>query len=256
MLDENIASDYGKIMGMFSIGNRDNNFTVLDELINTGTVTAQQRRKFDFEKGFDRDDFISLLGYMGFTSLQGENLTGEVFSIPNHVMLELYFHYFKVELERRNQISIPNHAIRVAVETLALRNDMQPLMVELARVLELLSNRDSLWLDEEHIKTILLTLLYQSPAYFIQSEREMNRRYPDILLLERSPYQVNHQHLIELKYSKKGDKDKGWEAKRQEGLAQVRGYWQLPAIAALPKLSAWLVLTDGERVTVERIPPL
>ena len=256
MLDENIASDYGKIMGMFSIGNRDDNFAVLDELINTGIVTAQQRRKFDFEKGFDRDDFISLLGYMGFASLQGENLTGEVFSIPNHVMLELYFHYFKVELERRNQISIPNHAIRVAVETLALRNDMQPLMAELARVLALLSNRDSLWLDEEHIKTILLTLLYQSPAYFIQSEREMNRRYPDILLLERSPYQVNHQHLIELKYSKKGDKDKGWEAKRQEGLTQVQGYWQLPTVAALPKLSAWLILTNGERITVERVYPI
>lgn len=53
MMDENIASDYDKIMGMFSIGNRDTNFAVLDELINAETVTAQQRCKFEFDKGFD-----------------------------------------------------------------------------------------------------------------------------------------------------------------------------------------------------------
>ncbi len=254
MLDANIASDYGKILAMFSIGDRDVNFTVLDELLNNGEVIAQQVEKFDFDKGFSRDDFISLLTYMGFTTLARRSLAGSAFSIPNRVMRELYFQYFKVEIERRNQISIPNHEIRLAVEVLALRNDMQPLLTQLERVLQLLSNRDSLWLDEEHIKTILLALLYQSPAYFIQSEREMNRKYPDILLLERSPYKVNYQHLIELKYSKKGDKDKGFAAKRQEGIAQVQGYLQLPAIAALPKLSAWLLVTDGERVMVEQVP--
>jgi hypothetical protein len=253
MLDENIASDYSKIMGLFSIGNRDDNFAVLDELVSQGAVTAQQQRKFDFEKSFGRDDFISLLAYMGFVSLQRETLAGEVFTIPNHVMQELYFQYFKVELERRNQISIPDRAILLAVETLALHDNLQPLTAELERVLQLLSNRDSLWLDEEHIKTILLTLLYQSPAYFIQSEREMNRKYPDILLLERSPYKVNHQHLIELKYSKKGDREKGWQTKQQNGIEQVRGYLQLPAIATLTKLSAWLLVTDGERVEVVRV---
>ncbi|EIJ34901.1 hypothetical protein [Thiothrix nivea] len=42
----------------------------------------------------------------------------------------------------------------------------------------------------------------------------------------------------------------GWGAKKQEGVGQVQGYLQLPAIAALPKLSAWLMLTDSERVEV------
>lgn len=253
MLDANIASDYGKILAMFSIGDRDANYQVLDELLTNGEVVAQQAEKFDFDKGFDRDDFISLLAYMGFISLRGETLSGEVFAIPNHVMRELYFQYFRVELERRNQISIPDRALLTAVETLALQDDIQPLVTELERVLQLLSNRDSLWLDEEHIKTILLALLYQSPAYFIQSEREMNRKYPDILLLERSPYNVSHQHLIELKYSKKGDGMKGLETKRQQGVEQVKGYLQLPDIVALPKLSAWLLVTDGGQVATFKV---
>ncbi len=61
MLDGNIASDYGKIMKMFSIGNWDSNYSVLELLINTGEAQAVQRRKFEFDKGVERDDFISLL---------------------------------------------------------------------------------------------------------------------------------------------------------------------------------------------------
>lgn len=253
MLDENIASDYGKIMKLFTIGNRDDNFAVLDELLNAGEVQATQRRKFEFDKGFDRNDFISLIAYMGFVTLVRESLAGEIFAIPNHVIRELYFQYFKVEIERRNQITISDRTLLLAVEKLGLYSDIQPLVAELERVLQLLSNRDSLYLDEEHIKTILLALLYQSPAYFILSEREMDKKYPDILLLERSPYKVNFQHLIELKYSKKGDGDKGWEAKKQQGIQQVQEYLQLPSINALKNLSAWLIVTDTQRVEVLRL---
>ncbi|WGZ94338.1 MAG: AAA family ATPase [Candidatus Thiothrix putei] len=253
MLDENIASDYGKILSMFSIGNRDTNFAVLDELISNGEVTARQRRKFDLEKGFGRDDFISLVAYMGFISPLRKSLAGEVFSIPNYVMQELYFQYFKVELERRNQMTISSQALAFAVQALALEDDMQPLVTEMEQALQCLSNRDAMGMDEKHVKVLLLTLLYQSSVYFIQSEREMNRKYPDIMLLERNPIAVDHQHLIELKYSKQSDGTAGWAAKRQAGIAQVQGYLQLPTLAALPKLSAWLLVSDGVRVEVVKV---
>ena len=256
MLDANIASDYGKIMKLFSIGDRDENFSVLDELLNIGEVTARQVEKFEFDKGFTRDDFISLLSYMGFITLRRGSLIGEVFVIPNHVMRELYFQYFKVELERRNQISIPDRSLLLAVEQLALHADIEPLLDEMKRALQLLSNRDSMKMDEKHIKVLLLTLLYQTQIYFVQSEREMNRKYPDIMLLERKPLNVPHQHLIELKYCKKSksaDKNVGWEAKQQEGVEQVQGYLKLPEILSLENLSAWLLVTDGERVEVTKL---
>lgn len=100
MLDENIASDYGKILQMFSIGNRDTNYDVLKALIEQGEVVAKQRRKFDFDKGFDHDDFVSLLYYMGFITYKAIVLGRESYHIPNYVIKVLYFEYFKIELEQ------------------------------------------------------------------------------------------------------------------------------------------------------------
>lgn len=256
MLDENIASDYGKILAMFKIGDRDENYAVLDELINEGFVIAKQRRKFDFEKGFNRDDFISLLYYMGFVALADNELTLQRFVIPNYVIKILYFEYFKVEIERRNQIAISIRTIETAVIALALHNDIDPLRLEAERVLQALSNRDFLRFDEKHIKMLLVTLLHQSAAYFIQSEPEINQKYPDILLLERSPYAIKYEHLIELKYCKKVERQKQssiWRDKLQEGIEQVRGYLQLPDLKERAKLSAWVMLTDGETIIIERV---
>ena len=253
MLDENIASDYGKILKLFSIGNRDQNFIVLNELINNGEVIASQRRKFDFDKGFDRNDFISLLAYIGFITLYSKNLRGEIFRIPNYAIREFYYQYFKIELERRNQIKLSNQDISQAVEALALNDDFALFSVEITKALQLLSNRDAVGMDEKHIKVLLLTLLYQTQIYFIQSEREINRKYTDIMLFERSPIQVEHQHLIELKYSKKSAVKQGWYSNIQEGIAQVQGYLQQPDIKTIPKLSAWLLLTDGEQVEITKV---
>ncbi len=253
MLDENIASDYRKIMALFQIGDAASNYQVLDDLINQGEVLAIQQRKFEIDKHFDRHDFISLLAYMGFVTISGETMTQTRFAIPNHVIRELYFQYFKVELEERSQFKLPDQTLAAAIETLALQGELQPLADEMSNVLQGLSNRDLIKLDEKHIKTLLLTLLYQFPVYFIRSEPEMDKHYPDVLLQERSPFAVNHQHLIELKYSKKGDGEAGWAAKRQEGIQQVQGYLQLPTIAAMPKLSAWLLVTDTSQVEVVKV---
>lgn len=256
MLDENIASDYGKILAMFKIGDRDQNYEVLDELINEGFVIAKQRRKFDFDKGFDRDDFVSLLYYMGFVALAGYELSYQRFVIPNYVIKVLYFEYFKVEIERKNQIAISNRTIEKAIVALALQDDIEPLRLEVERVLKALSNRDFMNFDEKHIKMLIVTLLYQSDSYFVQSEPEVNQKYPDILLLERSPFVVKHEHLIELKFCKQSERKKNaqlWATKLQQGVDQVRGYLELPDLKDRPKLSAWVILTDGAEVLVEKL---
>lgn len=76
----------------------------------------------------------------------------------------------------------------------------------------------------------------------------MNNRYPNILLLERSPFEVQNQFLFELKFSKKKDGKRGWEQKKEEGIRQVQEYLELEDVRCLDKLRAYLLLTDGTEV--------
>ncbi len=249
MLDE-MAYHYGKIMKLFAIGDREQNYQVLEELITDGEVIGGHGRKIDMDKGFDRDDFISLLLYMGFITIRGRELTRLRYGVPNYVIQRLYFEYFKVELERRAQFTISSRAIEDAMVDLALNNNIIPFAEEITKVLTLFSNRDYMKMDEKHIKAVILTLLYQSSVYFIQSEPEINNRYPDIMLLERSPFEVNHQFLFELKFSKKSGGVKGWQDKKAEGIKQVREYLLLEDIRKMVKLKSYLLLTNGSEVEV------
>jgi len=248
MLDANIASDYSKIIPFFSIGECERNYRVLEQLISVGRVTAEYKDKIDIIKKFDRDDFITLLFSMGFITILEADLEETAFAVPNHVIMRLYFEYFKVELEQRSQVSINSGKLKKAVRELALQGDIVPLTVEIKTVLPLLSNRDFMNMDEKHIKVIVLTLLYQSKAYYIKSEPEMNNRYPDILLLERNPIKANHQFLFELKYCKKKDGDRAWQKKKEEGIRQVEEYLRLEEIQGLRKLKSYLLLTDGSEL--------
>ncbi len=250
MLDDNIASDYGKIMRLFGIGDRERNFETLEELIVHGEIIGRHKGKLDLDmhKPFERDDFISLLLYMGFITISGTVLSQLRYVIPNYVIQKLYYDYFRAEIKRRAQIGVSGRAVEHAVAELALHNNIRPLVEEINSVLALFSNRDFMRMDEKHIKAVILTLLYQSEVYFIRSEPEVNKRYPDILLLERKPIEVRYQFLFELKFSKKKDGAKGLESKRVEGIEQIRGYQELADISRLPKLQSYLLLTDGTEI--------
>jgi hypothetical protein len=250
MLDDNIASDYGKIMRLFGIGDWENNFQTLEELIVNGEIIGRHKGKLDLDmnKPFERNDLISLLLYMGFITLSGTVLSQYRYKVPNYVIQKLYYDYFRAEIEQRSKITVSSRAVENAVAELALHNNIKPLIEEIGRVLALFSNRDFMRMDEKHIKAVILTLLYQSEVYFIQSEAEVNNRYPDILLLERNPIEVRYQFLFELKYSKKKEGKRGMEEKRAEGIEQVRAYGQLAEIRKLPKLKSYLLLTDGSAI--------
>ena len=255
MLDNNIASDYKKIMQLFGIGDRAANFITLEKLITNGEIIGLHSRTLSADKKFEQNDFIALLLYMGFVTITGTLLNRIRYGIPNYVIQQLYYDYFKEEIEQRAQISISKDAIENAVAELALHNNINPLTEEIDKVLALFSNRDFMRMDEKHIKAVILTLLYQSEAYFIRSEAEINNRYPDILLLERSPFTMPNQFLIELKFSKKKDGKKGWDQKKEEGIKQVLEYLELEDVRCLDKLRAYLLLTDGSKIeAVELVP--
>ncbi|MBL0708032.1 MAG: PD-(D/E)XK nuclease domain-containing protein, partial [Sulfurimonas sp.] len=230
---------------------RDANFEVLQELITNNQIIAPLKDRFDFDKGFFRDDFISLLYAMGFVTMVGQKITYTIFAIPNYVIKHLYFNYFQVELERKNSLKFNDMSLKDAIFDLALKGDVKPFETELREVLQVLSNRDLLNYHEKHFQTLVLTLLNITDFYFIQSEGEYNKKYIDIMLLERNPFEVDFQYLFELKWAKKKDND--YEDKKKEGIVQIKGYLQLPAIKSLKNLQSYLIISNGEKLEIVEV---
>ena len=82
LIDLNIASDYGKIRRLFQLKAPDQNYQVIDQLIHDGFVTSQLTGQFSFEREFTRQDFISLLFYMGFISIKEAQFNNLHLSFP------------------------------------------------------------------------------------------------------------------------------------------------------------------------------
>lgn len=95
MLDTNIASDYGKIRNLFSLGGLEfESFQVLERLLGEEEISIRITPEFSFAKTFAVDDFISLLYYMGLLTIKGKRLSLATLGIPNEVIRKLYFDYF------------------------------------------------------------------------------------------------------------------------------------------------------------------
>ena len=244
MLDSNVASDYRAIMKLFNIGDSERNYKILKELIEKNTISGKIKDRYDLNREFSRDDFITLIYSMGFITIKDE-LFGEryMFEIPNYVIKILYFNYFAVEIEKRNSLKISADIDTILLD-LAL-GDTEPFKNQLSEVIKTLSNRDHQGFDEKYFQMIALALLsFSSDFYFIDSQPEKNRKIPDIMLIGRDE-KVPNNYLLELKWKK--DKD-SYKTIKKDGIKQVEEYKELDRVKSIPKLRSFLIIGSKDGV--------
>jgi len=244
MLDSNVASDYRAIMKLFNIGNSEKNYEILKELIEKNTISGKIKDRYDLNREFGRDDFITLIYSMGFITIKDELFGEEMeFEIPNYVIKILYFNYFAVELKKRNNLQIDLDTRRLLVD-MAL-GDVEPFKKQLNEVIKTLSNRDHQGFDEKYFQMIALALLsFSSDFYFIDSQPEKNRKIPDIMLIGRDE-KVPNNYLLELKWKK--DKD-SYKTIKKDGIKQVEEYKELDRVKSIPKLRSFLIIGSKDGV--------
>jgi len=243
MLDSNVASDYRAIMKLFNIGDRERNNQILQKLIENNVITGAIKDRYDLNQEFSRDDFITLLYSMGFITIKQELFGGAFeFEIPNYAIKILYFNYFAKELEKRYALEVSANIGEILIN-LAL-GDLEQLKDRLNRVVETLSNRDHYGFDEKHFQSIVLSLFSFAEFYFIESQPEKNRKYPDILLIGRDD-RVPHNYMFELKWAKSKD---NYKSMRNQGIKEVKEYLELDKIKAIPKLRSFVLIGSKDGV--------
>ncbi len=209
MLDTNVVSDYGKVRNIFKIGDdEDAKFELLNQLVNEGYIDFPLTRLYNLELNFTQDDFLSLLFYMGMLTYREYSPIGWRCEIPNYVMKKLYFEYFTSIYLAKTKLSDPRRPVGDSVLALIKDGNPEPFFKLVEYVLaENHSNRDELSFREKHLQTFMIGLLFPYETYYIHSEYEARRGYPDIFL-ERIPHRaMTFDIVFELKYVKKSQAD-------------------------------------------------
>ena len=249
LVDTNIASDYGKIKKLFALQEPFRNSQVLDELMELNETTATLTPQYSFERDFDRDDFVSLLFYLGLISINRDHLDALIFSIPNYVIKALYRAFFIDFIKSENNLEFQIADVKSAIRDLAQKNQIHSFIQLIDNALKNLSNQDFKKFDEKYIKALFVGFASLSKLYFIKSEPEIDNKYPDILFLHRPPFFPKYQFLFELKYVSKAG-EKSLKNQTNKAVTQVKEYLAFEEIRRLNNLKAYVLIVVGNEIKV------
>ena len=88
-----------------------------------------------------------------------------------------------------------------------------------------------------------------SKLYFIKSEPEIEKKYPDVLFLHRPPFFPKYQFLFELKYLSKAG-EKAVKTQEEKAVEQVLEYLAFDEIKRLKNLKAYVLVFVGSEIKV------
>ena len=106
LIDVNIASDYSKLSNMLDLCNSQSTKNILEKVISGEGVISEIIEKFNPEKSFGDEEFISILFYLGYLTINGEKLGRAQLKIPNMVMKEIYSSYFVQKINEQAELKI------------------------------------------------------------------------------------------------------------------------------------------------------
>ena len=251
-IDTNIASDYKKLSNMLNTCSAENRVDIIEKTISGEGLVSNITEKFNPEIGFGEKELISMLYYLGYLTVKGENLGLPFLQIPNFVMKELYADYFLEILQKETQI-VPDKGLIDILRDLAINGKVDKIVERLEEYLRHLSNRDFAKFDEKYVKVLFFSIaMNMKNIYFVKSEPEYERKYPDILMIPKKEEKGYKAILIEFKYLKRGEEEK-LEEKQKQAREQVKEYSEIEEIKKLKNLKKFAIVAVVDKAYIEEI---
>ena len=173
-------------------------------------------------------------------------------TIPNKVMKEIYASYFMQLMDQEADFKVDGSTSQQILREIALEGKIDK-MIEVLRIyLNNLSNRDLIKFDEKYIKLIFYCISMTLPIYSTKSEMEVNRNYPDILLVPRDRTKGYKAIMVEFKYIKQGETAK-LEDKQKEAREQIERYGSFEDIKDIEGLRKYTIVVAGNEIYVQEI---
>ncbi|MEO0044780.1 MAG: hypothetical protein RL329_4229, partial [Bacteroidota bacterium] len=248
MLDANIASDYVKIRNLFNIkGNAEQFAKVLRLLTEVGGMDSRLVPMFNLERAFGSEDLVSLLFYMGFLTIQYEDLGSYYFTFPNYVVRKLYNNYFLEVVAQQADLPIDNSDVNKAIKMLAQEGNPELLFKQVEQIVLRMSPKDIGHFNENSLKAIIVSLLHQQNFYYVHTEYESDWTFMDVFLEPIRGYKVNFEVAMELKYALKGGRV-ATETIFKTAAAQLRGYLTSEKFKDRIAIKSYVVVVVGNKL--------
>ena len=223
LIDVNIASDYTKLGKMLDLCKGEEREKVIEKTVSGEGIISEIRQKFNPAMEFTETDLVSMLYYLGYLTIAGEVFEKPELKIPNKVMKQLYSEYFLEILKKETDLQVTEDDYNEMLREIALEGKIDKIIEMLGKYLKNLSNRDYIKMDEKYIKLIFYCIAMNLKIFRLKSEMEVQRKYPDILLIPKDPSKGYKGVMIEFKYLKKGEENKLQE-KQKQAREQIKEY--------------------------------
>ena len=206
LTDENMRTDYGKFRLLLTKDDKLNgSFSVLREVVEKGEASGEFVRSFALNELIDKEKFLSLLFYLGFTSIKEITPFGKyTYTIPNKMINTILWEFIQRSLNEVYNLNIDRYFLGNAFSAMANKNSWKPVLQYIVgKFYEAVSIRDFVF-HEEGIKTFILAWLNMTNLFRVYSEKELNQGFADIYLEPEPRYSdyVRYGYVIELKYIK------------------------------------------------------
>lgn len=260
IVDPNIYSDYKKIQNLLKIktysnqSNSSESFKektdALTDIMKYGQIKCHLTSSFELSTKYTKDDFISLLYYLGYLTISDSYRDVTNLKVPNDVIKTVYFEYFNAMLENAYHIDTTVYSNIVSQLLDEKQNELLVKQIEIS--LQGLSNRDYTKFDEKYVKLIAMSIVGVSNYIRIESEKEVNGGYADLIFY---PYKTTGAtSIIELKYLKKEDvTDQRIKEKRDEAFQQLKKYTDTKEFKGIDVVKWILIFSKDQCVWNETI---
>ena len=251
LIDINIASDYSKLGKMLNLCKGEEREKIIEKTVSGEGIVSEITQKFNPAIDFTETDLVSMLYYLGYLTIAGDEIGYPILKIPNKVMKEIYSEYFLKILKEEIKLDINDNYTEIARE-IALKGKITKIVEMLEKYLQNLSNRDYQKFDEKYVKLIFYCIAMNLKIFRLKSEMEIQRKYPDILLIPKEKSKDYKGVMIEFKYLKKGEETKLKE-KQEEAKKQIQEYGEFKEIKELKNINKYTVVAVNDKVYVEKI---
>ncbi len=254
MLDLNVRTDYRRLqrIGTLSGARAETRRATLETIVGDGFIDSPLIEQFGATSVAARDQFVSLLYYLGMLTLGEQPPDSSVprLEIPNRVIRELQWEHLAHTLAEEDNVTIETVDLEVALKAMAVAGDIQPFITLFQeRAVKAMGLKDLRKLDEKSLKLMLMAFVSLSKMFHVLSEKEFAQGYCDLFLgASRHVPGAKYAWLLELKYVPTEATEQIIESAFAQGASQIARY--AGDAALLPMLVGHRALRAGTLVFV------